>query len=296
MRSSIALNNRLPRFQDRRVREAHTLAMDFEWQNRTLHYGYHKRAHSYWPDTILTADGLPSKDELALLNPFRDQLPEEVFTTPFRFPELKTEDDRRDSMLRARRLLAEAGWDVQDGTLQNDDGDPFEIEFLSTLAGDVRILLPYFQQLGQLGIRATVRNADTSQFINRIRAFEFDAMLRNQDILMPPVIELRSTYHSEAAFEADSRNRAGISHPAVDVLVVEANLATILDQMIAACRALDRVLLWQYYQIPLHAVELRRTVHWNKFGRPAFEGDYWPAYPDGWWFDEELSSRIDMNQ
>ena len=107
---------------------------------------------------------------------------------------------------------------------------------------------------------------------------------------MPPVIELKSTYHSDAAFE----NIAGISHPALDYLITEANLATTLERMVATCRAIDRVLLWQYYQIPLYAVDLRRTVHWDKFGRPAFESKYWPAFPDGWWYDPIRAGRIEI--
>lgn len=295
VRSSIALNNRLPRFSDRRVRKALTLAMDFEWQNRTLHYGHHKRAHSYWPDTILTAAGLPSDAELALLEPFRDQLPQELFTRTFQFPEINSDEDRRATMVRARKLLADAGWVISAGALRNADGEAFEIEFLSRSSGDARTLLPYIQQLDQLGIQATIRNADTSQFINRLRKFKFDALLKTQDILMPPVIELRSTYHSDAANKADTRNTAGISHPAVDALIEQANLATTLEEMTAACRALDRVLLWQYYQIPLYAVDLRRTVHWTKFGRPAFEGTYWPAFPDGWWYDDAKASKIGID-
>ena len=291
VRSSIALNNRLPRFQDRRVREALTLAMDFQWQNRTLHGGHHKRAHSFWPDTILAATGMPSLDELSLLDPFTDSLPPELFTRPFRFPEASSPVAHRANMETARELLSAAGWFIQDGVLQNRRGDVFEIEFLARNPGDARILLPYFDQLEQLGIRGSIRLAETSQFVNRMRIFDFDATLKNQDILMPPVIELRSTYHSDYALEY-SRNTAGIAHPALDALIDSAERATTLDEMVAACRALDRVLLWQYYQIPLYAVDLRRTVHWDKFGRPAIEGTYWPAFPDGWWFDPERAGRI----
>lgn len=294
VRSSIALNNRLERFSDRRVRQALTLAMDFEWQNRTLHAGHHKRAHSYWPDTILTASGLPSPAEDTLLRPFEDTLPPELFKQPFRFSEPASAAEHRSNMVLARSLLRDAGWRIEGNTLRNRDGTAFEIEFLSRNPTDARVLLPYFAQLEQLGIRGSIRLAETSQFINRIRSFSFDAVLKNQDILMPPVIELRSTYHSEAAHQPLTRNTAGISHPALDALVDAAERATTLNEMIAACRALDRVLLWQYYQIPLYAVDLRRTVHWDKFGRPAFEGTYWPAFPDGWWYDSTRAARIDL--
>lgn len=293
VRSSIALNNRLPRFRDRRVRQALTLAMDFEWQNRTLHAGHHNRAHSYWPDTILAATGMPSDDELELLRPFADSLPDELFRRPFRFEEPASPAAHRSNMVAARNLLEKAGWRISEGTLRNAAGDAFEIEFLSRNAADARVLLPYFQQLAQLGIRGSVRLAETSQYINRIRTLDFDAVLKNQDILMPPVIELRATYHSETAEVPLSRNTAGIAHPALDFLIDKAERATTLDEIVAACRALDRVLLWQYYQIPLYAVDLRRTVHWDRFGRPAVEGTYWPAFPDGWWYDPERAARIE---
>ena len=295
VRRGIALNNRLEKFSDRRVRQALTLAMDFEWQNRTLHHGHHKRAHSLWPDTPLAATGLPSEDELELLEPFRDQLPAELFERPFRFPELATEEELRDSMVSARLLLEQAGWKVIDGNLTNASGEIFEMRFLTNNPEDSRILLPYFKQLEQLGISSSLRLAESSQYVNRLRHFDYDAVMRNQDILMPPIHELRTTYHSEAALEPLTRNVAGVSHPVVDHLVTKAGLATTMEEIISTCRALDRVLLWQYYLIPLYAVDLRRTVHWDKFGVPDFEPEYWPAFPDGWWYDAEKASRIVIN-
>ena len=292
VRRGIALNNRMEKFADRRVRQALTLAMDFEWQNRILHHGYHKRAHSLWPDTPLAATGLPSEDELKLLAPFRDQLPAELYNRPFRFPELTTEEELRTSMETARLLLEQAGWKVTDGVLTNAEGEIFEIRFLTDNAEDSRILLPYFKHLEQLGISSSLRLAESSQYGNRLRNFDFDAVMRNQDILMPPIHELKATYHSESAMVPLSRNVAGVSHPVVDFLVTKASEATTIEQMIASCRALDRVLLWQYYLIPLYAVDLRRTVHWDKFGIPAFEPQYLPAFPDGWWYDPEKAARI----
>lgn len=295
VRRGIALNNRLEKFSDRRVRQALTLAMDFEWQNRALHHGYHKRAHSLWPDTPLSATGLPSEDELQLLAPFRDQVPAELYEHAFRFPELETEEELRASMETARLLLEQAGWKVIDGKLTNAKGEIFEIRFLTDSVEDSRILLPYFKQLEQLGISSSLRLAESSQYINRLRNFDFDAVMRNQDILMPPVHELKGTYHSQSAMEPLSRNVAGVDHPVIDFLVTKASEATTIEQMIASCRALDRVLLWQYYLIPLYAVDLRRTVHWDKFGVPDFEPKYLPAFPDGWWYDPEKAARITVN-
>ncbi|HAK51994.1 MAG TPA: hypothetical protein DCM54_08855 [Gammaproteobacteria bacterium] len=295
VRRGIALNNRLEKFSDRRVRQALTLAMDFEWQNRTLHHGHHKRAHSLWPDTPLSATGLPSEDELGLLEPFRDQLPAELFERPFRFSELATEEELRDSMVSARLLLEQAGWKIVGSKLTNARGEIFEMRFLTDNAADSRILLPYFKQLEQLGINSSLRLAESSQYINRLRNFDYDAVMRNQDILMPPIHELKTTYHSEAALEPLTRNVAGVSHPVVDHLVTKAGLVTTMEEIIATCRALDRVLLWQYYLIPLYAVDLRRTVHWDKFGVPDFEPAYWPAFPDGWWYDAGKASSIVIN-
>ncbi|MYF31226.1 MAG: ABC transporter substrate-binding protein [Gammaproteobacteria bacterium] len=293
IREGIVLNNRRERFKDRRIREALTLAVDFEWQNRTLHYGYHKRAHSYWPDTILAATGMPSADELVLLRPYRDQLPAVLFEKPFRFPEIENEEDHRTLVSRARELLREAGWFIVDGVLTNSAGDIFEIEFLTRSPSEARTLLPYFQRLEQLGIRARMAPASgDSEWINRLRRFGYDAALVSMRIQMPPVIGLVDRFHSDSATVPTSANRSGISNPVVDFLIEKAVSATALPQMIAACRALDRVLLWQYYQIPLYAVDRRTTVHWGKFGRPDYEPKYQPAYPDGWWYDTDKAARI----
>ena len=294
MRRIITFNLRRAQFMDRRVRRALTLAMDFEWWNRTLQFGYAKRAHSYWPDTELAAVGLPSGDELALLEEFRDQLPPELFTQPFRLAEVRTPAQHRANLLEARKLLVEAGWTIGDGVLRGKDGKPFQLQFLSQNPEDARLLLPYFKQLERLGIVAGLRLTDSNQFINRLRTFDFDAMLRDSTILMPPVIELKPFFHTESAETPLSRNPGGISHPVVDILVEKAILAKTMREVIATCRALDRVLLWEYFQLPLDAVARPRTVYWDKFGRPDFEPKYWPPFPDGWWYDPQKAARMEL--
>ena len=294
IRHIVTFNLRKTKFMDRRVRQALTLAMDFEWWNQTLQFGYGARAHSYWQDTELAAVGLPSEDEIALLAEYRDQLPPELFTQPFRFTEVNTHAQHRANMENARELLDEAGWTIRDGVLRGKDGEKFEMEFMSQNSEDKRLLLPYFKQLEQLGITTSVRLMESSQYVNRLRKFEFDAMVRDSTILMPPIIELKSFFHTESAITPLSRNPGGISHPVVDVLVEKAIVAETMREVVAACRALDRVLLWEYFQLPLDVVARPRTVYWDKFGRPDYEPKIWPPFPDGWWYDPEKAARIDL--
>ena len=158
--------------------------------------------------------------------------------------------------MRARELLRDAGWFIVDGVLSNAAGEIFEMEFLTRSPSEARTLLPYFQRLEQLGIRARMAPASgDSEWINRLRQFRYDAALVSMRIQMPPVIGLVDRFHSDTATVPTSANRSGISNPVVDFLIEKAVSAASLPQMIAACRALDRVLLWQYYQIPLYAVD-----------------------------------------
>ena len=211
----------------------------------------------------------------------------------FAFPEVVTEEDYRANMVHARELLDEAGWHIVDGVLRNEAGEAFEIPFLSRNPAAARTLLPYFQRLKQLGIRGTLVLVDgASQWVHRLRQFDFEALLAGTTSQMPPHLVLQARFHSDGALEPGSGNRSGISDPVVDFLVDEAVAARTLSQLIATCRALDRVLLWQYYQIPLYAIDRPATVLWDKFGRPDYEPKYQSAGPDGWWYDPEKAARI----
>ena len=296
---AIALNNRRDRFKDPRVREALTLAVDFEWENRVLHFGLLERALSNFSgEPSLEARGLPGRGELALLAPFRDQLPKRLFTEAFEFPRSTGNGRNRASLERARALLAQAGWHIADGVLVNSAGEPFEIEFLSRDVADQRTLLPYLNTLKRLGIGGRIRLVEPAQFTNLNRKFDYDARITRVDLLAPPMIFLSAFFHSQSASQPPSGNIAGIADPVVDALIAEAIKVTTVEEMAIACRALDRVLLWGFYQIPLDAIAPFRLVYWNKFGRPEREhlAVYKSPFPDGWWYDDTKAARIEISQ
>ena len=291
----LILNNRRHPFADARVREALSLAFDFEWQNRALFSGRLTRADSYFQNSVFAATGLPSESELELLEPFRDLIPERVFTEAFRFPRTSGVGRNRSGLMRAQALLAEAGWQMRDGVLIGAGGEPFTIEFLSRVPAEQRRLLPYVDALTALGIESRIRVVEGAQYANRLRNRDYDAFIRIGDFGLPPW-ELHLAFHSQAVDAPLSFNHAGISHPAVDALVDAAKAASTLDSMAAACRALDRVLLWSFYQIPLDAVDDPHLVYWDKFGRPQREAEatYLSPFPDGWWYDEAKAARIEI--
>ena len=295
----IALNNRREQFKDPRVREALTLAVDFEWQNRVLHFGELERALSNFSgEPSLEARGLPGRGELALLEPFRDQLPRRLFTEAFELPRSTGIGRNRAPLKRAQALLAQAGWQIKDGVLVNSAGEPFEIEFLSRDVADQRTFLTYLSSLKLLGITGRVRLVGAAQFVSLNRKFDYDARMFRSDMTSPPIVTLFYFFHSQSALLSGRANVAGIVDPVVDALIAEAMKVTTLEEMATACRALDRVLLWGFYQIPLDAVAPRRIVYWDKFGRPEREdlAVYGPPFPDGWWYDDTRAARIEISQ
>ena len=291
MGKSFVINSRMQRLADRRVRKALTLALDFEWINQKYYYGDRVRAKSFWPDTILEAKGLPSDDELKLLKRFRAALPSEIFSQPFELPVAGNDTQFRENLVEARQLLESAGWQIEDGELRDSAGQHFTLELLSYDSENARILLPWFKSLERLGISANIRLVDISQYTNRMRKHDYDAFVQSYDFVIPPTLEARSNFHSSAVMGEGSRNYTGISSPVVDYLIETAEVAETLDELVAASRALDRVLMWDYLLIPLYAYDARRTVHWDKFGRPPHP-KYRPAYPDGWWYDEARAARV----
>ncbi|NHN36017.1 ABC transporter substrate-binding protein [Pseudomaricurvus alcaniphilus] len=287
-------NLRNPLFQDRTLRQAISLAFDFEWANKNLFYDAYTRTRSFFSNSDLASSGLPGAEELALLEPFRKQLPAEVFNQPFSLPSSNGSDHNRTNLRAAKRLLDEAGYRVVNGTLVTPGNKtPVEFELLLYDANFERIANPFVQGLKKLGIIVTIRIVDTSQFINRRRNFDFDMISHVIGQSLSPGNEQRDFWYSEAADMEGSRNLIGVKSPVVDALVDEIIQAKTRPQLIVACRALDRVLLHSHYVIPQWHINKHRIAYWDKFNKPAIDPPYDPTFDTGffsWWLKPQWQS------
>ena len=294
--SVLTFNTRRPPFNDVRVREALSLAFDFDWQNRALNSGAHKRAIGYFPDTPFGATGLPTSEELVLLEPLRELLDHRVFNEPFELPDSDGWGRNRDALLRASSLLREAGWSVEQGVLRNTAGDAFDFEFLSTNVAERRVLLPYIDTLRLLGIEASINLVESAQNINLRRSRDFDMIIESHTMFMPPIIQLPVFFSSDAAAQPLTRNVAGISDPIIDVLISHATQTLSFSDMTIACRVLDRVLVRGYYHIPLQMIANVRIIHWNRFGHPEKDGrSIYQSGPESWWYDPQKAALIPLS-
>ena len=290
-----AFNLRRPLFQDPRVRQALAYAFDFEWTNRTIMYDQYARTQSYFSNTELGAEGLPSPAELALLEPFRDQLPEEVFTQVYHAPSAEGEGGIRQNLRTALRLLGEAGWQVEGGKLVNAQGQPFRFEILLNGPSFERHTLPFVKNLERLGIEATVRTVDPAQYQNRMNEFDFDMTVEAFGQSLSPGNEQRDYWGSEAADAPGSRNTIGIKDPVVDQLIDQIIQAPTRDDLVTATRALDRVLLWGHYVIPHWHTRTFRVARWDKFDRPDTHPPYGlPLF--SWWVDPVKVAAVEQRK
>ena len=289
---AFAMNLRRPLFQDARVRYALAHAFDFEWSNKALFFSQYKRSESYFSNSELAATGLPSGEELKVLEPWRGRIPEEVFTTQYRAPATDGSGWPRENLKRAFALLDHAGWEVRDMKLVNrKTGEPFQFEILLVSAGFERIVLPFARNLSRLGIDARVRVVDSSQYVNRVRSREFDMIVASWGQSNSPGNEQRDFWGSNAAKSPGSRNHTGISHPAVDALIDLLIAAPSRESLVARTRALDRVLLWNHMVIPNWHSTGDRVVYWDKFGfpeKPPRSG----TSSSFWWYDEKKAAMI----
>lgn len=289
---AFAFNIRRSKFQDPRVRLALAYCFDFEWSNAKLFYGQYKRTTSYFENSDMAARGLPSKEELAILNPYKDQLPEEVFTEEYSVPTTDGSGQMRDNLRTAATLLQEAGWEIQDNKLTHSEtGEVMEIEILLGSPGFERIMSPFKENLARVGVIATIRTVEPAQYLNRAREKDYDMIVATFGQSLSPGNEQRNYWGSEAADQVGSRNDIGIKHPVVDALIEKIVAATSRAELVIICRALDRVLLWNHYVIPSWHINADRLLWWDKFGRP----DIKPLYTVGlsaWWYDEEKAKRL----
>ena len=290
---SFFLNLRREKFADPRVRQAIGLLFDFEWTNANLFYGLYQRTHSIFQNSDLMADGPPGAEELALLEPFRDQLPAEVFEKVYVPPKTDGSGNIRPQLRAAAKLFKEAGYTVKDGAMTAPDGKPLEVEFLSFLKGFERIVLPYVKNLERLGIKSSFRLVEPSQYTRRVQDHDYDVVTSRFGGSLTPGVGLRNVWSSGAADLAGSMNLTGLKHPAVDALVEKVIAATTRDELRVAAKALDRVVMWQHVLVPQWNKASHTIAYWDIFGRPAIKPAYDLGFVDTWWIDVEKRKAID---
>jgi microcin C transport system substrate-binding protein len=293
---SWAMNLRRTKFRDVRVRQALNFAFDFEWSNTNLFYGQYTRSRSFFNNSEMEAKGLPSAEELAILEPLKDQLPPEVFTAEYLPPLNDTPQNRRKNLRTAAGLLDAAGWKVaQDGgksVLRNEKGEKLTIEFLLDSPLFERIALPYQQQLELLGITVVIKTVDSAQYERQVQTFDFDIIVGSWGQSLSPGNEQRNFWSSEAAKRNGSRNYVGIENSAIDRLIETIIFAPDRSSLVTACKALDRALIWNHYVIPMWYIAYERTARWDRFGRPGKLPDLTTGFPNVWWWDEEKAKKV----
>jgi microcin C transport system substrate-binding protein len=287
-----AFNLRRDKFKDRRVREALDLAFDFEWTNKNLFFGLYERTNSMFENSTLAATGKPSPAELELLEPLRHMIPKEVFGKPYDAPVTDGKGGIRGNLRKAVRILRQAGYRVRNGVLRGPDGKPFTIEFLLFEATFNRILNPYIRNLERLGIRASIRIVNVAAFKYRTDHFDFDAIVERYAMPLTPGVEQRNYFASAYADVPGTRNLSGIKDPAVDALIEKIIEAPTREGLVAAVRALDRVVMWNRYTVPQWYKGSHAIAYWNRFDRPKLKPKYARGVIDTWWYNPEKAAMI----
>jgi microcin C transport system substrate-binding protein len=289
---AFVLNMRRDKFKDQRVRRAFNLAFPFEELNKTIFYGLYERPSSYFYGLDLASSGLPEGKELEILESVRDKIPASVFTTPYKNPVNDSPETIRNNLREADRLLKEAGWEVKNGRRVNAKGEVLSAELLSSSPNEERVFLPYKASLDRLGIATTVRTVDDVQYTNRTRAFDFDVATGLWPQSLSPGNEQREFWGSQAATREGSRNLPGIADPGVDALIDKVIFAKDRNELVAATKALDRVLLAHDYVVPQWTSLKQRTARWNRYSHPETMPRYGgAAFPTIWWYDEAKAAK-----
>jgi microcin C transport system substrate-binding protein len=287
------LNLRRDQFKDARVRRAFNYAYDFEEMNKQLFYGQYKRINSYFDGTALACSGLPEGQELQILETVRDKVPAEVFTTPYANPVGGNPEAVRANLRESIKLLKEAGFEVRDRKLVDSAGKPVAVEILVQDPSAERIALFYKPSLERIGVTASIRIVDDAQYQNRLRSFDFDMIIDQWGESLSPGNEQREFWGSQTADQPGSRNTIGIKNPAIDALIEKVIFAKDRPTLVDATRALDRVLLWNFYVVPQFTYGFSRYARWDRFSH----AEPLPKYarsglPSLWWLDAEKAARI----
>jgi len=266
---------------------------NFEWSNKVLFYGIYKRTDSFWENSDLQATGMPSPDELALLEPLRKYLPESVFTRPAYSPPVSkpTKLDRR-ILRKAGKLLDAAGWKVVNGVRTNAKGEKLTVEFLNDSPAFERIMNPYIDNLKRLGVVATLRNIDNAQQIEREKNFDFDIVVRRYTMSLTPGIELRGMFSSKTANLPGSNNIAGIANPAIDALIEKIEQAKSRKELNTAVKALDRSLRALHVWVPQWYNPYHNIAYLDVFSRPRKQAPYSVGELGFWWYDKIKADRL----
>jgi microcin C transport system substrate-binding protein len=295
---AFTFNTRRDKFKDARLRRAFNFAYDFEEMNKQIFFGQYKRINSYFDGTELACSGVPQGQELEILEKVREQVPPEVFTTPYTNPVGGTPENVRANLREATRLLKEAGYEIRNQKLVNaKSGEAMSVEILTEDPAAERFILFYKPSLERLGITVTVRTVDDPQYENRLRNWDFDMIVASWPESLSPGNEQRDFWGSPAADTPGSRNYIGIKNPAVDALIERVIFAKDRAELVAATRALDRVLLWNHYVVPQFTIDETRTARWDRFGRPDPLPTYGSsAFPTVWWWDAEKAAKTGTRQ
>lgn len=291
------INTRRPAFRDVRVRRALDLAFDFEWSNRNLFFGLYKRTTSFFENSDLEASGPPSPAELELLEPWRKQLPTEVFGEPYSPPVTEGSGTPRENLRAAAKLLADAGWTMDPGTrlLRNAANETLKTEFLIDEPLFERIVGPYIKNLRAIGIDASLRRVDPAQYQQRMKSFDFDLAVERYALNLTPGVEVQNFWGSAAAATDGSFNLSGIADPAVDALAEAIVRAESRNDLVTAARALDRVLRAGHYWVPHWYKAAHNLAFWDRFGWPEVKPKYERGALDTWWYDAEKARRLTAN-
>ena len=241
--------------------------------------------------STLAATGLPSPEELKILEPYRGKIPDEVFTQEYQPPKTDGSGDARANLDQAAKLLDEAGWPIVNGKRQRD-GQALQFEILLNGPSFERVSLPFAQNLKRIGIDATIRKVDTAQYDSRTKNYDFDMVVMRVGQSLSPGNEQRDYWTSKAADAAGSRNYSGIKDPMVDALVDKVIFARDRDDLLAATHALDRVLLWNFYVVPQFTRPNVWLAYWNKFGMPDKQPEYLGPDIDSWWIDPDKEKAL----